>query len=71
MADLATLIARRDALEAAAAQGTQTVEVDGRRVTYRSTADLDLALARLSRQIDALQGGQRVRQIRLSTTKGL
>jgi len=70
MADLATLMARRDALEAAAAGTVQTVEVDGKRVTYRPGPEVEAALARVNRQIAALQG-RRVSRIVISSSKGL
>jgi hypothetical protein len=70
MADLDTLIARRNDLEEAVARKTQTVEIDGKRITYRSVAELELALARVTRQIAAIQG-RRVSQIVITSTKGL
>jgi len=70
MADLSTLMARREALEKAAAGTVQTVEVDGKRITYRPGADLDAALARVNREIARLSG-QRVTRILVSSTKGV
>lgn len=71
MADLATLTARRDALEKCMAAGTQTVEYDGKRVTYRSMAEMETAMARVNRAIAATSGRGRVHTIRVSTSKGL
>jgi len=71
MADLDTLIGRRDALERTMAAGTLTVETDGRRVTYRTMAEMETALARLNRAIAAASGTARVHTVRISTTKGL
>ncbi len=71
MANLATLIARRDALEAARFKGVRTVEYDGRSVTYRSDTEIRTALADLNRQIAALQGGGPLREVRINSSKGI
>ncbi|SDE25708.1 phage head-tail joining protein [Rhodospira trueperi] len=71
MADLATLIARRDALEGQMAAGVLTVEHDGKRVTYRNMAEMEAALSRLNRAIASASGTARVYTVRISTTKGL
>jgi len=71
MVDLATLTARRVALESQMAAGTLTVEHDGKRVTYRSMAEMETALARINRDIAAASGTQRIHSIRISSTKGL
>jgi len=71
MADLATLTARRDALEKEMAAGVLTVEHDGKKVTYRSMTEMEAALGRLNRAIAAASGTARVHTVRISTTKGL
>jgi hypothetical protein len=69
MADMATLTALRDKLEAARASGVLTVESDGDRVTYKSDADMAAALASLNAQIAQL-AGTRVTEILFETSKG-
>jgi hypothetical protein len=68
---LEELIAQRDALLAARFRGVRTVEVDGRRVTYASDAEMAAAIADLERRIDALETGGRRRRILTSASKGL
>jgi roadblock/LC7 domain-containing protein len=53
MADLATLQARREALAELRSNGILTAETDGRKVTYRSDADMARAIADLDAQIAA------------------
>lgn len=59
MADLATLQAERDALRKARNAGVRVLEVDGRRVEYKTDAEMRQALLDLDRQIAAAQGQQR------------
>ena len=60
-----------DALEAALASGALTVEYDGRRVTYRSVAELKEAIAEVRAALDSAAGKTRVRQIRVHSSKGV
>lgn len=69
MADLATLITQRDALQVAIARGVQRVEYDGRSVTYQSAGDLLRAITSLNAQIGILEGG-RVTDVRIWTSRG-
>ena len=69
MADLAQLIAWRDALMAARYQGIRTVEYDGKRVTYASDGEMAAALADLSRQIAGAT--ERISIVRIQSSKGL
>ena len=70
MADLAQLIAWRDALMEARYQGVHTVEFDGRRVTYAADGEMANALSDLERRI-ADQGGGRVSVVRIQSSKGV
>ena len=65
------LIAQRDALLAARFRGLRTVEIEGRRVTYASDAEMATAITDLERRIAAAQDGGRKRRILTSTSKGL
>jgi len=57
------------ALREALASGVLTVEYDGKRVTYRSVAEIKEALAQVETAL-ARDAGKRVRQIRVVTNKG-
>ena len=63
--------AQLDALETALASGALTVEYDGRRVTYRSVAELKEAIAEVRTALDAAAGKTRLRQIRVHSSKGV
>ncbi|WP_210879796.1 phage head-tail joining protein [Roseovarius autotrophicus] len=65
------LRARRDALSAQRASGVARVSYDGKTVDYRSVAEIDRALEALDREIAVLEGRRIVRQVRITTTKGL
>jgi hypothetical protein len=65
MTDLAQLEAWRDALLKA-----RYAEVEGRRVSYATDAEMATALADLERRISAAQTG-RVSQVRIQSTKGV
>lgn len=71
MADLATLKLRRDALTSQRATGVARVSYDGKTVDYRSVAEIDRAIEALNREIAAAEGRRIVRQIRVTTAKGL
>lgn len=68
MATQEELQIRLERLEAARASGILTVDYDGRRVTYRSDAELAAAIGYVRRQLETTA---RVTTIVLSTTKGL
>ena len=71
MADLATLKLRRDALIAQRASGVARVSYDGKTVDYRSLAEIDRAIEALDREIASAEGRRIVRQVRVTTSKGL
>ena len=68
---LEELTAQRDALLAARFRGLRTVEIDGRRVTYASDAEMAAAITDLERRITAAEEGGRKRRILTSASKGL
>jgi len=61
--------AQAQALREALASGVLTVEYDGKRITYRSVAEIKEALAQVETAL-ARDAGKRVRQIRVVTNKG-
>ncbi len=65
------LISRRDALLAARYRGVRTVEVDGRRITYATDAEMAAALADLEKRIAQTETGTPRRRIFTSASKGL
>ncbi|HBZ42503.1 MAG TPA: hypothetical protein DEO85_00230 [Maritimibacter sp.] len=65
------LRARRDTLAAQRSSGVARVSYDGKTVDYRSVAEIDRALEALDREIAAAEGRRIVRQVRVTTTKGL
>jgi hypothetical protein len=71
MADLATLKLRRDALTSQRTSGVARVSYDGKTVDYRSVAEIDRAIEALDRDIAAAEGRRIVRQVRVTTAKGL
>jgi len=69
---LEELTVQRDALLAARYRGVRTVEVEGRRVTYATDAEMAAALADMERRVAALSNdGGRRRRILTSASKGL
>lgn len=71
MADeIATLIVRRDRLAEIRAKGIRAYEIDGRRIEYRSDAEVAAALADIERRIATLQGS-RIGIVQLHSSKGL
>jgi phage FluMu protein gp41 len=68
---LKELTAQRDALLAARFRGVRTVEIDGRRVTYASDAEMAAAITDLERRIAAAEARGRKRRILTSASKGL
>ena len=71
MSDLATFRARREALAAQRTSGVARVSYDGKTVDYRSVAEIDRAIEALDREIAAAEGRLIVRQVRITTSKGL
>ena len=71
MPTLSDLRARRDALSAQRSSGVARVSYDGKTVDYRSVAEIDRAIEALDREIATLEGRRIVRQVRVTTSKGL
>jgi hypothetical protein len=71
MPTLADLQSRREALAASRASGVARVSYDGKTVEYRSLAEIDRAIDVLDREIATLEGRRVIRQVRVTTTKGL
>jgi hypothetical protein len=71
MASVAELKTRREALAAQRSSGVARVSYDGKTVDYRSVAEIDRAIEALDREIAAAEGRRIVRQIRVTTAKGL
>ena len=71
MATLEELRTRREALLASRASGAARVSYDGKTVDYRSLAEIDRAIEALDREIAAAEGRRIVRQVRVTTAKGL
>jgi hypothetical protein len=63
--------ARREALLAARYRGVRTVEIEGRRITYATDAEMAAALSDLERRIAVLDSGRPRRRILTSGSKGL
>jgi hypothetical protein len=71
MATAAELRARREALAIQRSSGVARVSYDGKSVDYRSLAEIDRALEALDREIAEAEGRRIVRQVRVTTAKGL
>jgi hypothetical protein len=71
MTDIPNLKSRRDTLSAQRASGVARVSYDGKSVDYRSVAEIDRAIEALDREIAAVEGRRIIRQVRVTTTKGL
>ena len=71
MPTLTDLRIRREALSAQRASGVARVSYDGKTVDYRSVAEIDRAIEALDREIATLEGLRIVRQVRITTSKGL
>ena len=65
------LTQHRAVLLAARYRGVRTVEVDGRRITYATDAEMAAALADLEKRIAQAETGTPRRRILTSATKGL
>ena len=61
--------ARRSAAQRSS--GIARVSYDGKTVDYRSVAEIDRAIEALDREIAAAEGRRIVRQVRVTTAKGL
>lgn len=68
---LEEMIAQRDALLAARWRGVRSIEIEGRRLTFASDADMASALADLERRIANTQAGSPRRILRTRASKGL
>lgn len=71
MATISELRTRREALSTQRASGVARVSYDGKTVDYRSVAEIDRAMEALDREIAVLEGRRIVRQVRITTSKGL
>ncbi|WP_333669610.1 phage head-tail joining protein [Elioraea tepidiphila] len=68
---LEQMTARRDALLEARWRGVRTVDIDGRRITYATDAEMAAAIADLERRIADTSAGARRRIVRTAASKGL
>lgn len=71
MITLEEMTPQRDALLAARFRGLRNVEIEGRRVTYASDAEMAAAITDIERRIAAAGEGGRRRRILTSASKGL
>jgi hypothetical protein len=71
MATITELKARREALAAQRASGVARVSYVGKSVDYRSVAEIDRAIEALDREVATAEGRRLVRQVRVTTSKGL
>ena len=71
MATILELKTRREALAAARSTGVARVSHDGKSVEYRSLAEIERAIEQLDREIAAAEGRRLIRQLRVTTRKGL
>jgi uncharacterized small protein (DUF1192 family) len=71
MTTTSDLRARREALSTQRSSGVARVSYDGKTVDYRSVAEIDRAIEALDREIATLEGRRIVRQVRITTSKGL
>lgn len=71
MPTITDLRVRRDALTAQRSSGVARVSYDGKTVDYRSVGEIDRAIEALDRDIAAAEGRRIVRQVRITTAKGL
>lgn len=68
---LEEMTTRREALLAARYRGVRTVEIEGRRITYATDAEMATAIADLERRIEHAEAGARRRIVRTTASKGL
>jgi hypothetical protein len=65
------MTARREALLEARWRGVRTIDIDGRRISYASDAEMAAAIADLERRIADACAGARRRIVRTAASKGL
>jgi hypothetical protein len=65
------MTARHEALLAARFRGVRTVEIEGRRITYATDAEMAAALGDLERRIAQTRAGSMRRIVRTRAAKGL
>lgn len=70
MTDIAQLESWRDALLRARYAGLRSVEVEGKRVSYATDAEMATALGDLERRITTTRNG-RISQVRIQSNKGV
>lgn len=68
---MAYTTAQRTALESALVSGELEIEVEGRRVRYRSTAEIERALAIIDEDIAKAAGRRRRKYTRVNVRKGV
>ena len=56
---------------AARYRGVRTVEIEGRRISYATDAEMAAAIADLERRIEQAEAGARRRIVRTTANKGL
>ena len=71
MPTLTALGARRDALFVQRSSGVARASYDGKTVVYRSLTEIDRAIEALDREVAAAEGRRIVRQVRVTSAKGL
>jgi len=71
MTNITELRTRRNALATQRSSGVARVSYDGKTVDYRSLAEIDRAIEVLDREIATAEGRKIIRQVRVTTTKGL
>ena len=71
MSPIVDLKTRPDVLVAQRSSGVARVSYDGKSIEYRSLAEIDQAIHELDRDIAAAEGRRIVRQVRITTDKGL
>jgi hypothetical protein len=71
MATISELKSRREALTASRSSGVARVSYDGKTVEYRSLAEIERAIEQLDREVATMEGRRIVRQVRVTTSKGL
>ncbi|CUH65090.1 hypothetical protein TL5118_01138 [Thalassovita autumnalis] len=71
MPTITDLRLRREVLSTQRASGVARVSYDGKKVDYRSVAEIDRAIEALDREIALAEGRRIVRHVRVTATKGL
>ena len=71
MTTIADLRSRRETLATQRSSGVARVSYDSKTVDYRSIAEIDRAIEVLDREIATAEGRNIIRQVRVTTTKGL